>query len=292
MGGLRLLWVVACVVARARCAGGARRAGPVACVESAANAEFAASPLNYAHWLLAHAYPTLVALEAAETWPWAVVRFPLVFGENELLPTWRSQYASLLWPAAVEFAVENATLRTMGGGGAVASVALHGDGLRGRVFEACGALGVGDEACGPVAARLAAVDAAAPAACDARVSVAVPHLAFCDATYWRDAGQVARYLRRRFHTAGSARLLKPRIFVLLRGSERRTAADGEEIGRTWDVGGLEAICGAAALVGRAADAGVDVECGAFDGDQGTHAGLTGNSGYIILDLSKTGAAAC
>ena len=101
---------------------------------------------------------------------------------------------------------------------------------------------------------------------DARVSVAVPHLAFCDATYWRDAGQVARYLRRRFHTAGSARLLKPRIFVLLRGSERRTAADGEEIGRTWDVGGLEAICGAAALVGRAADAGVDVECGAFDGD--------------------------
>ena len=80
MWGLRLLWVVGCVVARARCAGGARRAGPVACVESAANAEFAASPLNYAHWLLAHAYPTLVALEAAEAWPWAVVRFPLVFG--------------------------------------------------------------------------------------------------------------------------------------------------------------------------------------------------------------------
>ena len=72
--GLRAaLALAACAAARA---GGA-------CVRVAPNEEFRASPGNFAHWLLAAAYPRAAAR-----------------GDSDRLAAWRPHGAALLWPAA------------------------------------------------------------------------------------------------------------------------------------------------------------------------------------------------
>lgn len=242
------------------------------CVRSAPNEEFSASPLNFAHWLLAHAYPTVVALDALGGDAWDAVRFPLVYGENGLLTHWRRKYEALLAPSVLEFPLENASVAHVGADGTArrANIPLFGGGVAARVRGACAAFGVGD--CGDVAAAVEAVAAdAAPATvdgdCAAQVSIRVPHLAFCDPAYWDDLPVFAARVRRRFRIAGtSAALLAPKIFVLAR-SRRPPAPAGEEpVGRSWDVDGLEALCASREILDRIAASGVGVECGTFDAD--------------------------
>ena len=88
--GLRAaLALAACAAARA---GGA-------CVRVAPNEEFRASPGNFAHWLLAAAYPRAAARGAAAAPPRAA-RAPLARGDSDRLAAWRPHGAALLWPAA------------------------------------------------------------------------------------------------------------------------------------------------------------------------------------------------
>ena len=88
--GLRAaLALAACAAARA---GGA-------CVRVAPNEEFRASPGNFAHWLLAAAYPRAAARGAAAA-PRRAARAPLARGDSDRLAAWRPHGAALLWPAA------------------------------------------------------------------------------------------------------------------------------------------------------------------------------------------------
>ena len=224
--------------------------GATACVVSSPHPEFAASPLNYAHWLLAHAYPTVVALDATGA-AFSRIRFGLALGENELLRTWAAPYASLLRPANVSFGVEFVTLRTEG-----ASVEVPLGKGASSASRACAALGLSDCASVKEALRGLEKDAMPPPTdCDVRVAVSAPHLSFCDDRYWRGLPAFAASVRRRYPVLSTPET--PRLFVL------RRAPRDDEIGRRWDVSGLSALC-EAPLLQDAVTLGVAVECGAFD----------------------------
>ncbi|KAJ8605346.1 hypothetical protein CTAYLR_002409 [Chrysophaeum taylorii] len=201
-----------------------------ACVRSAPNPEFASSPSNYAHWMLAHAYPTIVALRGAEV---ERVVFPLVHGENEGLRLWARQYADLLgWP--VEFADEAAVVTLAEG-----SFEVPFDD-EGALIAACERHDLPASACAQV--RAATTGGTAIPACAVTVSIAVPHLAFCTATHWRDLASFQDFVRSRF----PPKPMTPRVVVLLR-------ADAD---RDWDVKGLEKAC-------ARRWPGVDVSCESF-----------------------------
>ncbi|KAH8095777.1 hypothetical protein JL720_3101 [Aureococcus anophagefferens] len=253
------------------------------CVRSAPNPEFQASPLNYAHWLLAHAYPTIVALDGK---PWTTVRFPLVYGENELLATWRRQYEALLAPAAVEFETLNATLRADGGDGDRSSAPP------GRWRPASAP---------PARPSASAPTRAAPSPASSRPSPtgarrrarradrrAAPRV--LRQNHWNGIDRLATHVRRRFATPPSTKLLAPKIFVLLRAP--RKEVDGEPVGRSWDVAGLERVCAAGFLAARAKHAGVAVECGAFDGDTPLDAVALGSATALVAARRRSSRGLC
>lgn len=74
------------------------------CVEPAASPEFDTAPHNYAHWMLAHAYPVVARLQsvASEAGDWVVVTF-ILSAANWELRLWSYHYHQLLAPWAVVF---------------------------------------------------------------------------------------------------------------------------------------------------------------------------------------------
>lgn len=233
------------------------------CVKSAPNPEFASSPANYAHWLLAHAYPTVVglhpALQSFDTAGRAVtVEFALVHGENEQLRDWSAQYHDLFAPWQVSFLDLGIVATFVSDIGETSFQVPLGN--NSNVDAVCTGRGLAATDCASLkrATREYALAHALrelpdTVECSVNVSVHVPHLSFCTQAYWTEVNVFAHFVRDRFrrHVRPHARLAPPRVFILLRSGSTD---------RKWDVEGLGAACSSQLPW---ADLGVDVSCGTF-----------------------------
>lgn len=233
------------------------------CVKSAPNPEFASSPANYAHWFLAHAYPTIVSLHPAlENYDTAgqaiIVEFALVHGENERLRDWSSQYQDLFAPWQISFLDISIVATFISDTGETSFEVPLGKGS--NIDAECRRRGLAVADCNnlEMATREYALAHALrhqpdSAECSVNVSVYVPHLSFCTEAYWTKVNVFAHFVRDRFkkHVRPHARLAPPHVFILLRSGPTD---------RTWDVEGLSAACSSKLPW---ADLGVDVTCGTF-----------------------------
>lgn len=159
------------------------------------NPEFASSPANYAHWMLAHVYPTILAIQDARPGllPTDSVHIYFLIRDrlagsgwedgNIGLLDWADRYRELLAPWEVSFVDDAAHLR--------GSDAQH-------------------------------------------LRVSVPHLSFCESSYFSRASALKAFIRTRpqFSRLNSAKEKPggPRIFVLLRTGAENSSRKIDTIG--------------------------------------------------------------
>ena len=200
--------------------------GTLVVVDSTSNPEFASGPSNYAHWFLAHAYPTVVALAQAGVTHAQEdgVHISFVtresideshwFDGNAALSNWSNRYEELLRPWTVSFD----------------SISM----ARTRAAESKSRI--------------------------VPINVSVPHLSFCDGeNFFSSASLMASFIRSRpqfqINTTDSDQFKPPIIFVLLRSKF--------ESSRHYDIAGLPEACKYWSSLGRTKSWGVEVVCGEF-----------------------------
>lgn len=215
------------------------------CVDNAvANEEYASSPANYAHWMLAHAYPTIIALSNYRDV--TTIDVALVHGLNaELREVWGNHYGELLAPSwHLDYYDQAVVASDSSRVGIVDFDGVCEDDWCDRARRASKEFASANKHF-----RLKREDE-----CDMHISLDIPHLSFCTRDYWKDVGVFSEFVREKFSPLALQDTL-PDVFILLRENE------GDH--RRWIIDGLDAFCEKGAIDEKE---GVRVTCGSFGRD--------------------------